>query len=363
MEGYFNPESSNTGGGRERQIFIISKYLANNGYQVSILTDLEYTASNTGIDGINLYGGAISKLDSQPNIRVTSDVINYLRKLSQIDSDIYYTRGSPKHTIPTSVFCNIYGKKHVHALAGPHYIDPDLPYRQSLKGKVIYWCFIQAIKHTSEIVCLKERQKNLLDRHYNLNSRVIPLGYPDVSKNDLLDYNSREYYLWVGRLVKNPKQPLKFIKIASCLPDQRFLMVAKRMPNNESLSDEVRRHSNRLNNLSIEFDVNPFKMDRYYRNAKGLINTSTFEGFGNSYLEAWRYGVPAFTTDYNFPLLTANNIGYNAKSIQDLTRFISRTEKCPPKLKRMSENARQYFCTHHHINKIGKEHEDLFNSI
>jgi len=40
------------------------------------------------------------------------------------------------------------------------------------------------------------------------------------------------------------------------------------------------------------FDVPPDEIHQYYERALALINTSAYEGFPNTYLEAWRVGTP-----------------------------------------------------------------------
>jgi glycosyltransferase involved in cell wall biosynthesis len=104
----------------------------------------------------------------------------------------------------------------------------------------------------------------------------------------------REAFLWIGGLV-DYKDPEAFVALAERLPDARFWMVGTRRDGQDPLADRVQAAAERLPNLELLPARPRAELLALYERAVALVNTSRFEGFPNTFLEAWGHGVPAIS--------------------------------------------------------------------
>jgi glycosyltransferase involved in cell wall biosynthesis len=96
---------------------------------------------------------------------------------------------------------------------------------------------------------------------------------------------SKKGVLWVGR-IEPWKRPESFIELARKMPGVPFTMVAPAFRGFEDYAAGIYRMAEGLKNLSI-IDFVPFdEIDRYFRRAKVFVNTSTEEGFPNTFVQA-----------------------------------------------------------------------------
>jgi glycosyltransferase involved in cell wall biosynthesis len=96
------------------------------------------------------------------------------------------------------------------------------------------------------------------------------------------------YVLWVGRADRFSKRGDLCLELARRCPEQSFVVVMNRGDRSEF--DELTRDL--PPNVLFYERVAPDKIETLYRHAALLVNTSTAEGFPNSFLQAGKFGVP-----------------------------------------------------------------------
>ncbi|MEA2126929.1 MAG: hypothetical protein QOI80_3711, partial [Solirubrobacteraceae bacterium] len=109
-----------------------------------------------------------------------------------------------------------------------------------------------------------------------------------------------EAFLWVSRLV-DYKRPLLYADLAAAVPEARFWMIAI-----ETLDDayastlaELRRRAAALPNLELLDQRAHAELQALIGRAIAMVNTSSFEGMPNTWLEGWARGVPALTLSFD----------------------------------------------------------------
>ncbi len=90
-------------------------------------------------------------------------------------------------------------------------------------------------------------------------------------------------FLWISRC-EPLKRPGIFLDLARALPDASFEMICP--PGNRQLWEEVRREAEPLKNLRLIERVPYHEVQAHYDAAKVFVNTSTWEGWPNSFIQA-----------------------------------------------------------------------------
>jgi glycosyltransferase involved in cell wall biosynthesis len=124
----------------------------------------------------------------------------------------------------------------------------------------------------------------------------------------------RGYVLWVGKSDSN-KRPEVFLELARRAPSQSFVMVLNR-------SDPAifaRAAAERPSNVQLLERVTFRDSDALFAGASALVNTSEFEGFPNTFLQAAKHHVPIVSLVVDPDgILSANSCGVVAKGSFDM---------------------------------------------
>lgn len=109
-----------------------------------------------------------------------------------------------------------------------------------------------------------------------------------------------EAFLWVSRLA-DYKRPLLYADLAEAVPEARFWMIATAVEaqwHQQTLA-ELRRRAAALPNLEL-LDQRPHtELQALIGRAVAMVNTSSYEGMPNTWLEGWALGVPALTLSFD----------------------------------------------------------------
>ncbi len=105
---------------------------------------------------------------------------------------------------------------------------------------------------------------------------LIPRATPRISEKQI-------DLLWVSRC-QQLKRPHLFLDLVEGLPDARCTMICP--CEDKELWDSVARRARNLPNLEFIEKVPYHEIQEYYDRAKIFVNTSTFEGFPNSFIQS-----------------------------------------------------------------------------
>lgn len=166
--------------------------------------------------------------------------------------------------------------------------------------------------------------------------------------------------IWVGSLAP-VKQPLLFIQLAQCFPDVQFLMIGGDSTD-IILNESVKQHAKGVTNLKLLGAVPFNKIDFYYNNASLLVNTSIYEGFPNSFVQAWMHYVPVLSLNANpDDILTKYNIGIVSGSYSKMVSDLGRLLEDSKLRENMGQNARNYAESEHDVRANVKKYIHLFD--
>jgi len=287
--GLYNPQSGLPFGGAEVQFFLLASALANDSsYDVSVLTTVDHQPGIESQGRMRVYkrlGRRRMEQKSRQGIldrfRQLTDYLLAFREMRRqfinIDADIYLHAGAGVEVGAYGLICRLLRRRFLFFIAS----SADLwePY-----GKVegpLKWLFPLGIRLAHEVVCRSVEQQNRLRDQYGRTGVLIRTGHPRPPTRDA----SRSHVLWVGR--GNPlKQPEIFLELAARMPQHRFLMVVAHEDAHRDLLQRVRARAAMLSNLDLYEDVPWSEIDTCFARARIFVNTSTYEGFPNTFVQA-----------------------------------------------------------------------------
>ncbi|HEY5132611.1 MAG TPA: glycosyltransferase family 4 protein, partial [Candidatus Krumholzibacteriaceae bacterium] len=170
------------------------------------------------------------------------------------------------------------------------------------------------------------------------------------------------WFLWVGRF-QPTKRPDLFLDLARALPEVRFTMIGG-YAGDEKYAVRVTEAAARLANVTHIPFVPPAEIEPYYRRARALINTSSLEGFPNTYLHAWVYGVPVITLEIDpDEIVSKNRIGIVAGTFEGLVEAVRSLRVDESMRSEMSARAFRYVRENHDIKDRGDDYIRFFENV
>lgn len=354
---YLKPGEVKSGGGAERQQYLIGKKLREKGYEISYITKSKHKSSHQDIDGFYVR-------TDLPEVRGVTSAPFRIQKLAkaigQVDADIYYIRGNPFLTIFTALICKLRSKPFIYAVANDSNVENK---HLNEYNKLFKSAYVQAMKSASFVTVLRESQKKKLIENFGIQSEVIPCGFTLPDEDDLIKHHEREFILWVGTIDEDQKRPHIFLDLAKNLPNIEFILIGPNGPDND-YNKTIEQEGSKLENLQYMGFVRPDEIDWYFKNAIALVTTSAYEGFGNVLLEAWRYATPVVSLEYTMDEnLKDKPIGLYSGSFNQLKSDVVRLHEETKLRNDLGENGRQFVFENYSLDNVVNKYEDVFDFV
>lgn len=231
--------------------------------------------------------------------------------------------------------------------ADPHYFE--LTEASKLKDKIYWW----GVKKSKALVFQTKQQEKLFQSYENRGGNIIGNGFiikeapPDVVKNKIL---------WVSRS-SEVKRPHLFLELARRLPKEQFIMI---MPGNNELTETVIEQVKELPNVEFHHYVPFEEIHHYFEHAKLFVNTSTYEGFPNTFIQCGMARTPILSFCINPDnIMNEYKLGLVCNdSIQAAVDFIQNLDASS--IQKYGQNIRQYTLAEHDIINTFHRYEELF---
>lgn len=349
-------------GGAEIQQVLIGKNLAKRGYRISFIT-LDHGQD----DEIEIEGMRIIKA-YKPNVGVR--MLRFLHPrltslwhaMKRADADIYYQRTSDSTTGIMAAFCRRYGRKFIFAVASDYDCLTDPPRRLTRHARILYH---YGLRRANLVIAQTVTQQKLLCENFCINSTVIPNCAPDYGrcagdgKGQAPDRGRR--LLWIGAFTPVKRLEL-LLDIAEQLQDLQFDVVGDGNSESEYVQ-HLRWRAKTIRNVHLHGMLPHASVHQFYQQSAALICTSRAEGFPNTFLEAWSYGLPIVSTFDPDDLIADKGLGIVGKDVSELTTGIRELLESPEQWRKTSQSAREYFMENHTPNKVMERFERIFCEV
>jgi glycosyltransferase involved in cell wall biosynthesis len=204
-------------------------------------------------------------------------------------------------------------------------------------------------------------QQTMMAKHFRVAATVIPMPAPGPADADYqAPTPAARRVLWVGRICM-VKRPDRLVEIARACPELQFEVAGPVY--DDACSRTAAAAAGALPNVSLLGAVAREQMDSLYRNASLLCCTSDYEGFPNTFLEAWSHGLPVVSTVDPDGVIEQRNLGRVASDTTTLVSAIRTLHGDPAAYAASSRAAREYFRAHHAMDAVMPLFEDVFASL
>lgn len=218
-----------------------------------------------------------------PLIRKFMFLINLLKPLwlLYIKPDVIITRSNPDFKRILVFLSKKSGVRIIHMLAS----DSDFNNKEISEyiqkvGGVIAQNQFQYHQIEDKLNTVKTK---LIKSIWN-NQLVYPYYHFDKISFDVI---------WIGN-IRSVKRPLWLIDLAKNLPQYRFALVGKAV--DMKLEKQILKAATNIQNLHILGYKNIDEVQTLLENSRVLLCTSIFEGFPNTFLQAWSLNKPIVAT-------------------------------------------------------------------
>ena len=282
-------------GGAELQIYFLSEELLKRGWEIEIVT-----SQNKKNDyHLSPYFNSQVKYHYYKTWPLLSiGLFGIFFTLLKTKSTYYYNRTNARLLRKTClIYCKIFNKKMIYAIAGDDETKLNTYYSQIKIKRFNILNYIKRIDafiidkfigksalQADLVLCQTFTQKNKLLQEFGIRAEVIRNSYIIEKKYEKAQ--KENIILWVGNL-RAVKRPEIFLKLLDdvVLEDWQYVMIG----NVGSYANRLKRINN--NHVTILGELSYAETINWFKKAKILINTSSSEGYPNTFIQAWLYKV------------------------------------------------------------------------
>jgi len=334
-------------GGAEVQQLQIATWLVRQGYSVSFVTLDHGQPGGIIIDGIKVFK-AYAKEDGIRGLRfIYPRWSGVWAAMARADADVYYQRTAECETGQVALWCHLHHRKFVFAVANDSDCVSSLFALKSWTEKALYRI---GVRLADAVTAQTTTQQYLLRQNMEVSTVLVRncgwslAGCTSCGQPSIIDRSSIRV-LWVGRLSKQ-KRLEWLLDVAEQCPEITFDVVGAPGTYSNYASSLTRRAAG-IANVKMYGYVPYTEMAKYYQSCHILCCTSAYEGFPNTFLEAWSQGIPVVSTFDPDGVIAASGLGWVAQDVEGIVACLRRMIQSPEIWLEASKAARQYYLANH----------------
>ena len=250
------------------------------------------------------------------------------------------------------MICKRLDIKYILRISNDFLVDDRFYKKYGRTHRFFQW---QGLKSAHCILCQNDYQLGIIEKEF-AGKLVIKISNPIAIKQvfEAVNTHSKNYIAWLG-LYQYQKNLKLLYEIASMLKEERFHIAGKE---EEKCDEDTRFYLKKLQelpNLTFVGFLSREQVLPFLAKAKYLLNTSHYEGFSNTFLEAMSVGTPVISSDKVNPdsIITKFKLGIIYTGLQDLkTQYEAIT---PYAYNTMSKNVSEYVIEQHDYRKLSSK--------
>ena len=337
-------------GGAEVQQVLIARELTRHGYAVSFVTydHGQQSVENVGkIKVIKTYRREkIYEMDSLSKFRYV------WKALKRANADLYFHSAGSPGVLP--FFCLLKKKKFVYRVC------LDSIALNEIKKFTIRFAVRLDIKKSGIVVVQSEFQRRKLMKNFGVEGVVVKNALPILQGKR--EKPNPPTVLWVASISES-KRPELFIELARAIPNALFEMVGGKSIDPQ-LYEKIQNSARSLSNLVFRGFIPYHKINQCFENASIFVNTSSVEGFPNTFLQAWANYTPVVSPDVDPDgIIQRNKLGFCSRTFKQLVSDVNKLLRDEGLRKKMGNNGRKYVEKEHNLQKITRKYIKIFEEM
>ena len=279
----------------------------------------------------------------------------------EVDSDIYIIPGNAELSAELAYYCRGRGKKFILLVGSDQDLNPEIksnsqyvtPY--GVRGFLMRY----TLDHADAFILQTEQQRSLLREHFQQDGIVIRNPMDLTQKSQPVEHS--KIILWVGKSDR-VKRPELVLDLAKEFPEYDFMLIMSF--SNEKIHSETLARAKNQPNVAIQTYIPYEQVEEIYAKAGLLVNTSVFEGFPNTFLQAAKYGVPILSLNVDpARMLTEYGCGRYCNGNFELMRSALEELMMKDIHARAGANGLEYVRRYHDKTQIAKQFEETLLSL
>lgn len=339
-------------GGESVQHLLLGRAWRQLGLDVSLIVFDEGQPKVHEVEGIRTIA-ICGQRDGLPGVKfIHPRGTSLLAAMRLADADIYYQSNANYITGLLAGFCRRHAKRFVFRISSDLYCIPGRQQIRLYHDRKIYE---YGLRRADLILAQTQHQRQLLRTNYGLDSELANIaGEPAARARGASDID----VLWVGTL-RAVKRPDLVIELARRLPHLRFVVVGG---GEGEHAGRMREATQQLANLTYTGAVAYREVGAYFDRARLLLNTSSFEGFPNAFLQAWMRAAPVVTFVDPDGLVASKALGVVARDIDDMAHALMQLSAHEQLRRRMGERAAVFASDHYSAEVVARRYIELFSA-
>jgi len=230
--------------------------------------------------------------------------------------------------------------------------------RNLVRVRLEKWALEYGIRRAARIVVQTRYQAELLQRNYHRNAdAIIPNFHPPAG--EAIDKSGPLTIVWIANL-KPWKRPDVFVRLAQSFSDRkdaRFIMVGAPAPTSGkgNWQASLMRSIETTPNLEYLGQRTQAEVNELLARAHVFVNTSTQEGFPNTFIQAWLRDVAVVSFDVDpDQVLARQQAGIATQSESGLTEAVRTIIDHPDVRAGFVQHGRDHAAAHHSLQNVHK---------
>ena len=255
-----------------------------------------------------------------------ADTRQLYRELSRHRPEVIYQQGLKGHTGIAARFAESSGARFIFHVASDFDVLPsaelaafDFKSVSGIDKRIGEW----GLKHARDVVVQTSVQEQLLSRYYHRSASLLVKNFHPLP-NEEVDRKKIIRLVWVANF-KAVKRPEIFVNLAERFlgrSDCEFVMIGR--SGGGSAYGNLLARIEALENLEYLGEMSQEEVNFQIASSHVLVNTSSMEGFPNTFVQAWMRALPVLTLGVNTDHLFDNQeLGFCS---EDFTTLVSRTD-------------------------------------
>ena len=292
-------------GGIAVQMYFWAKIFAENGWKV-------YSFASSAKETIAKDNIVFKPIKKVQRINLLLEWWYSFKFLMTIRPKLVIYRGAHRQLLPLSIFAKLFGVKLIYFAASDVNFEPGKELVGSEFNRKLYHL---SIKHIQYFVTQNRHQHETLLQNYGKKSLTLFNIWRDVNTKEQ-KVTLQSDVVWVANF-RRLKQAEWVMDAAEELPEYHFVL-AGGPTGDKTYYDDMQNRAQGIANVKFLGAKSFFFTNALVARSRVLLCTSTFEGFPNTFLQAWSNGLPVISTVDPSGIIAANGLGEVVKTKEDL---------------------------------------------